>query len=117
MAELTLHFEASQGTDLAAAAAALQASLAETKGVESATARPQKFQAIGPSEILSVIQVATSVAQSSAVFLTAVASLYAAWEKLKATFPGLQAPKVEVGLKQIPIDELTADHLAEMDWA
>jgi hypothetical protein len=36
---------------------------------------------------------------------------------LKTKFPGLHAPKVEVGLKQIPIDQLTPEHLAEMDWA
>jgi hypothetical protein len=39
MEELTLHFEASAGTDLAAAAAALQASVTGTAGVESATTR------------------------------------------------------------------------------
>jgi hypothetical protein len=29
-------------------------------------------------------------------------------------FPGLHAPKVEVGLKQIPIDQLTPEHRAEL---
>ncbi len=114
MAELTLHFEASTGTNLDAAAAALQKSLTEITGVESAETNPQKFQSIGPAEILSVIQVATSVAQNASVFLTALASLLAAWEKLKPMFPGLHAPKVEVGLKQIPIDQLTPEHRAEL---
>jgi hypothetical protein len=117
MEELTLHFEASAGTDLAAAAAALQASVTGTAGVESATTRPQKFQAIDVAEIISVIQVATVVAHNSAALLSALGSLYTAWEMLKTKFPGLHAPKVEVGLKQIPIDQLTPEHLAEMDWA
>jgi hypothetical protein len=114
MAELTLHFEASAGTDIDAAAAALQQSFTGMAGVESVDTSPQRFQSIGPAEVLSVIQVATSVVQSTTLFLTALAGLYAAWEKVKPMFPGLQAPKVEVGLKQIPIDQLTPEHRAEL---
>jgi hypothetical protein len=114
MAELTLHFEAGTGTDLDAAAVALQKSLAGITGVESAETIPQRYQSIGPAEVLSVIQVATSVAQNATLFLTALAGLYAAWEKVKPMFPGLHAPKVEVGLKQIPIDQLTPEHRADL---
>jgi hypothetical protein len=114
MPELTLHFEASGDTDLSAAAAALQAELTKTETVESAKTRPQKYQSIGPAEILSVIQVATSVAQSSAALLTALAAVYAAWEKLRPAFPGLKAPAVEVGLKQVPVKEVTAEHAGEL---
>jgi hypothetical protein len=114
MAELTLHFEASTETDLDAAAAALQKSVTGISGVESADTSPQRYQSIGPAEVVSVIQVATSVAQNATVFLTALAGLYAAWEKVKPMFPGLKAPKVEVGLKQIPIDQLTPEHRAEL---
>ena len=114
MAELTLHFEAAAGTDIDAAAAELQKSLAGIEGVESADTSPQRFQSIGPSEVLSVIEVATKVAQNTTAFLTALAALYAAWQKVKPMFPGLHAPKVEVGLKQIPIDQLTPEHRAEL---
>jgi hypothetical protein len=114
MAKLTLHFEASEGTDLEAAAAALQANLASTQGVDSAKTRPQKYQAIGPSEILSVIQVATTVATTSATFLTSVAALYKAWEGVRVLFPGIHAPKVEVGLDEVPIDKLTPEQLAQL---
>ena len=114
MAELTLHFEAAAGTDIDAACAELKKNLEGIAGVESADTNPQRFQAIGPAEVLSVIQVATSVAQSGAAFLTALAALYTAWEKLKPMFPGLHAPKVEVGLKQIPIDQLTPAQRAEL---
>ncbi len=114
MTKLTLHFQASDDTDLDAAAAALQAGLAATSGVESAKTRPQKFQSIGPAEIMSVIQVATSVVSTTTVFLTALSSLYAAWQKVKPMFPGLHPPKVEVGLEEIPIDQLTPEHVAEL---
>jgi hypothetical protein len=114
MAKLTLHFEASDGMDLDAAAAALQAGLAATEGVESAKTRPQKFQSIGPAEIMSVIQVATSVVSTTTAFLTAISSLYSAWQKIKPLFPGLHPPKVEVGLEEVPIDQLTPEHVAEL---
>jgi hypothetical protein len=64
--------------------------------------------------VISTIQVATSIAQNAASFLTALAALYAAWQKVKPMFPGLHAPKVEVGLKQVPIDQLTPEHRAEL---
>ncbi len=114
MAELTLHFEAGAGTDIDAAAAELKKNLAGITGIESATVSPQRFQALGPSEVISVIQVATSIAQNATLLLTALTSLYAAWEKMKPMFPGLHAPNVEVGLKQIPIDQLTPEHRAEL---
>lgn len=114
MAELMLHFEASAGTDLDAAAAALQKGLAGISGVESAETSPQKYQSIGPAEVLSAIQVGTSVVQNATLFLTALAGLYEAWQKVKPMFPGLHAPKVEVGLKQIPVDQLTPEHRAEL---
>lgn len=114
MAELMLHFEASADTDLAAAAAALQASLADTAEIESAKAFPQKYQSIGPAEILGVVQVATEVVKDSALFLTAVAGLLTAWEKVKSHFPGLSAPKLEIGLKEVPADQVTIEHQEEL---
>jgi hypothetical protein len=114
MAELILHFEASADTDLTAAASALQASLTEAAGVESAETFPQKYQSIGPAEVLGVIQVATEVVKDSTLFLTAVAGLLTAWDKVKGHFPGLSAPRVEVGLKEVPADRLTSEHQEEL---
>jgi hypothetical protein len=114
MAELILHFEASAETDLVAAAAALQASLTEAEGVESAEAFPQKYQSVGPAEVLGVIHIATEVVKDSTLFLTAVAGVLTAWEKVKGHFPGLSAPKVEVGLKEVPADQVTQEHQEEL---
>lgn len=114
MAELILHFEASADTDLDAAAAALQASLTGVSGVESAEAFPQTYQSVGPAEVLGVIQVATSVVKDTTLLLTAVAGLMAAWEKVESHFPGLKKPRVEVGLKEVPADQLTPQHQSEL---
>ena len=114
MAELMLHFEASSDTDLAAAAAALQASLKETAGIESVETFPQKYQSLGPAEVLGVIHVATSVVHDATLFLTAAAGFLTAWEKVKQHFPGVGKPKLEVGTKEVAADQLTAEDHAEL---
>ncbi|HLI84081.1 MAG TPA: hypothetical protein VKV17_09210 [Bryobacteraceae bacterium] len=114
MVELTLHFEAGTGTDIDAAAEALQRNLAKIPEIEFAHTEPQRFQAAGPSEVISTIQVATTIVQNATAFLTALGALYAAWEKVKPMFPGLHPPKVEVGLKQVPVNQLTPEHRAEL---
>jgi K+/H+ antiporter YhaU regulatory subunit KhtT len=114
MPKLTLHFEAAEGTDLEAAAAALQSQLAETQGIESARSRAQRYQSIGPAEIMSVVQVATQVIQTSAALLTALAALHAAWEKVKPMFPGLKPPTVEVGLDKVPVHQVTREQAQEL---
>ena len=61
-----------------------------------------------------MIQVATQLVQSSAALLTAGAALYGAWEKLKPLFPGLKPPTVEVGLRQVPVNEFTEKDAQEL---
>jgi hypothetical protein len=114
MPEFTLHFEAEPGTDIDSAATELQKNIIAVNGVESAHASPQRFQAISPQEVMAIIQVTTSIVQSSAALLMAFAALHAAWQKVKALYPGLKAPKVEVGLDQIPIDQVTEDQIKEL---
>lgn len=114
MAELTLHFEAAPGTDLNAAAAELQREIVRVKGVEGADTKPQRFQSISAQEVLTVIQLATSYAKNTAEFLAAIAALHEAWKKLRDAFPGLHAPLVEVGLKQVPIDQVTPAHVEQI---
>ena len=114
MPELRLHFKAGEGADLEAAAAALQKNLTEVRGVESADTRPQRFQSIGPAEIVSVIHVATSLVQNATLLLTALAGFHAAWEKLKPAHPGVEAPKAEVGLELVPVKQITPEHQKEL---
>jgi hypothetical protein len=114
MPELILHFEATEGADLAAAAAALQTELSKVPGVESADTRAQKFRAIGPAEIISTLQVATDILQHTAAFLGAAAAVYTAWENVKEKFPWLKAPKSEVGLEQVPVKNLADEHRIEL---
>ena len=114
MAELTLHFEAADGTDMEAAAAALQAELEKTQGVASARTRPQRYQSIGFGEVMSVVHVATQDIQQVTMLLTSLAALYAAWEKVKTKFPGLKPPTVEVGLKKVAVNQVTEADAQEL---
>jgi hypothetical protein len=114
MAELTLHFEAADGTDMEAAAAALQVELEKTQGVTSAHTRPQRYQSIGPAEVMSMVQVATQGIQTVTMLLTSLAALYTAWENVKAKFPGLKPPTVEVGLEKVPVNKVTEAHAKEL---
>lgn len=112
--QLTLHFEAEPGTDLKAASAALQEALKTVPEIQSVETSGQEFQAIGPAEVMSVIQVGTELLQSTAAFLSAAAAVYAAWEKVKPMFPGLCSPKIEVGMQQVPVNELAEQHRAAL---
>jgi hypothetical protein len=114
MAELTLHFEAAEGTDIEAAAAALQAELSKTQGVASAHTRAQRYQSIGPAEVMSIVQVTTQGVQLATALLTSLGALYAAWENLKTKFPGLKPPTVEVGLDKVPVNQVTGAHAKEL---
>jgi hypothetical protein len=114
MAELTLHFETSPGTDMAAASAELQKNLAQVAGVDSAAAKPQHFQSVGLPEIVAVIDMTKTVVASSAALLGSLVTLLEVWKKVRKLFPGLRTPTVEVGLKKIPIDQVTAEHFEEI---
>jgi len=114
MAELILHFEAGAGTDVDAAAVALQAEIRNVAGVESADTAPRNFQSLTAAEVVTVVQIATQVVTSTTAFLGALVALKAAWDKVKASYPGLHPPKAEVGLKKIPIDQLTEAQLAQI---
>ena len=112
--QLTFHYEAEPGTDLNAASAAIQEALLEVPGVLSAETSPQEFQAIGPAEVMSVLQIGTQLLQETATFLSATAAVYEAWQKIRPMFPGLRAPKMEVGLQQVPVNELADQHRAAL---
>jgi hypothetical protein len=114
MAELTLHFEAADGTDLEAAAAELQAELEKAQNVTSARTRPQRYQSIGPAEVMGMVQVATQGIQTVTMLLTSIAALYTAWVNVKTKFPGLKPPTVEVGLEKVPVNQVTQAHAKQL---
>ena len=114
MEQLILHFEAAPGTDLEAASADLQAHISGQEAVETVETKPQRFQAIGASEILAIIALIPAIPQGIAALPKAIEEVRGAWEKVRAKFPGLRPPTVEVGLRNVPIDQLQEDDFEEL---
>jgi hypothetical protein len=115
MPELTLHFQAAPGTDLEAAAADIKAQLASVSGAEAVEAKPQQFQsAVNPAEVLAVVTFVATMAQNVATIAKAVQDLAEVWKKVRAKFPGLHPPTVEVGLRTVPIDQINATDFQEL---
>jgi hypothetical protein len=102
---LTLHFEASPGTDPDSLSAEIAEALKSVPDVETAEAETLRTQ--GAVEIIAAVAFATKVIVTSAQFLSAVTELVKAWQALRARFPSLPAPTVEIGLRQVPIDQVT----------
>jgi hypothetical protein len=114
MAELTLHFQAAPGTDLEAVADDIKAQLAGVSGAEAVEAKPQEFQAVGPAEVLAIVTFVATMAKNVATIAKAVQDLAEAWKKLREKFPGLHPPTVEVGLRSVPIDQITVTDFQEL---
>lgn len=115
MAELTLHFQAAPGIDLEAAAADIKAQLAGLSGAEAVETKPQQFQsAVDPAEVLVVVTFVATMAQNVATIAKAVQDLAEVWKKVRAKFPGLHPPTVEVGLRTVPIDQINATDFQEL---
>lgn len=108
MRNFVVHFEPPQGIDLAAFNVEVQAALKNLDGFDDASTRPVRTQ--GAAEVIAMITMGTKIVASSAAFLGAVSELVSAWRKLRALFPSLKAPSVEVGLNKVPVDQISEKH-------
>jgi hypothetical protein len=114
MQPLTLHFEATPGTDLEAVASEIKASISGQETAQVVEATPQRFQAIGAGEIIALIALVPSIPQGIAALPKAIEEVKGAWKKLQEKFPGLRPPTVEVGLRNVPIDQLQGEDFEEL---
>src|ERR1700682_4680744 len=101
MPELTLHFQAAEGSDLESIAGHLQQNMSAVPTVITAQAEPQRLRGAGLPEILTVLTYATTAVTTTAAFLKAVQELVKVWHELGTQFPNLHKPTVEVGLRQV----------------
>ena len=113
MPELTLHFEADSRADRAQLARELEAVTATLPGVEGSEARPEKVQTgIGPSEIMLALTMGTMLLVNASKAVGAAADLVASVKRF-ATELGLRNGRVEIGLRQVPLENLSPDDLRE----
>jgi hypothetical protein len=114
MPELTLHFATADGTDLKAVASHLEQTMSAVPAVEAAEAKPQVLRIIGLPEILTFITLSTTVITSTSALLEALKGLLQAYQGIAKQFPGLHLPTLEVGLRKVPIDQVTEEDAAEL---
>ena len=107
MPKLTLFFETEPNANLQEAAAAVQQKAAALPDVTSASAQPMVTHGLGPQEIMMGLQVATSMMTSVTAGVVALTALLQAVKKLADEVPALNKVMVQVGLKKVPVDQLT----------
>ena len=107
MPKLTVYFEAAPDADLQQAAAAVQQKAAALPAVASASAQAMVTRGLGPQEIMMALQMVPAVIASATATVTALTALLAALRKLADDTPALNKVMVQVGLKKVPVDQLT----------
>jgi len=111
MTELVLHFDPDSGIDAAAAAEALTRQLADMEAVDAASSEVDQSRTSLP-DVLIIVTMATTLLSNSATALDALRkAIHAA--KGVAEELGLRNPRVEVGMTQVPTDELSDAHLED----
>ena len=109
MPKLTVFFEAVPGTDLQATASAVQAKAAELPHVTDASAEAMVTHGLGLQEIILGLQTAGTIMTTTTTGIVALTALIQALKKLSDEIPALSKVLVQVGLKKVPVDQLT-DH-------
>jgi carbamate kinase len=114
MLKLTVYFEAEPGADLQQAAAAVQEKAAALPEVTSASAQAMVTHGLGPQEIMMGLQTASSLMASATTAVVGLTALVAALKKLASEVPALKKMKMQVGLKKVDVDHLTADDVQKL---
>jgi uncharacterized membrane protein YphA (DoxX/SURF4 family) len=117
MSKLTVYFEAEPNADLQQAAAAVQQKAAALPAVASASAQAMVTRGLGPQEIMMGLQLASGVMTSATAAVVALTALLAALGKLADEMPALNKVMVQVGLKKVPVDQLTDHDLRKLAGA
>ena len=107
MSKLTVYFEADPSANLQQAAAAVQEKAAALPAVASASAQAMVTRGLGPQEIMMGLQMATGMMTTATEAVVALIALLAALKKLADETPALNKVMVQVGLKKVPVDQLT----------
>ena len=114
MPKLTVYFEADPDADLQQAAAQVQQKAAALPDVTSASAQAMVTRGLGPQEIMMGLQLATGMMTQATAAVVALTALLAALKKLADDTPALNKVMVQVGLKKVPVDQLTEHDMQKL---
>jgi hypothetical protein len=107
MPKLTVYFEAAPNADLKQAAAEVQQKAAALPAVAAASAQAMVTRGLGAPEIMMALEMAPGVIASATQAVVALTALLVALKKLADEVPALNKVMVQVGLKKVPVDQLT----------
>ncbi len=114
MPKLTVFFEAVPGTDLQAAASAVQAKAADLPHVTGASAQAMVTHGLTYPEVMLGLQTATTIMTTTTAGIAALTALIQALKKLSDEVPALSKVLVQVGLKKVPVDQLTEHDIQKL---
>jgi hypothetical protein len=114
MPKLTVYFEADPNADLQQTAAVIQQKAAALPAVASASAQAMVTRGLGPQEIMMGLQMATGMMASATQAVVALTALLVALKKLADEVPALNKVMVQVGLKKVPVDQLTEKDMQKL---
>jgi hypothetical protein len=117
MPKLTFLLEAVPGTDLQATASAVQAKAAELPHVTDASAEAMVTHGLGLPEIMLGLQTAGTILTTTTTGIVALTALIQALKKLSDEIPALSRILVQVGLKKVPVDQLTEHDMQKLSTA
>ena len=114
MPKLTVFFEAVPGTDLQATASAVQAKAAELPHITDASAEAMVTHGLTYPEIMLGLQTATTMMTTTTAGIAAMTALIQALKKLSDEVPALSRVLVQIGLKKVPVDQLTEQDMKKL---
>jgi len=114
MPKLTVYFEADPKADPQRAAAEVQAKAAALPDVAAASAQAMVTRGVGPQEIMMALQLAPGVIASATATVVALTALLKALQTLADQTPALNKLMVQVGLKKIPVADLTPHDMQKL---
>ena len=117
MPKLTVYFEADPNADLQQAAAEVQQKASALPAVASASAQAMVTRGLGPQEIMMGLQLASGMMTSATTAVVALTALLVALKKLADETPALNKLMVQVGLKKVPVDQLTEKDVQKLAGA
>jgi hypothetical protein len=109
MPELALHLIISGDTDADAVAGAFEKEMAGLAPVEMSVERTRG--AIGPADVIAIISLMATGIDTATRLVKSIKDLKDALVRLRERHPGVKDALVEVGLRKVPLGELTQQDL------
>jgi hypothetical protein len=110
MANLTLHLQTDKGFD----PTSIQKELESLSVVQSADVKAGHYRGVGPAEIIAGISLAVTAIKSASEAVDAITKFVTAVQELMKAGKGLREAVVDVGMRRVPVAELTKPDIEKL---